>query len=80
MCLWCHASVRVTALKVSGLVEPLGIDEVPTFSWQTQSDERGFRQQSYEITVADARGDVVWQSGVVPSAAQSTTMTKPISL
>ena len=72
MCLWCHASVRVTALKVSGLVEPLGIDEVPTFSWQTQSDERGFRQQSYEITVADARGDVVWQSGVVPSAAQSS--------
>ena len=65
------ASVRVTALKVSGLVEPMGIDEVPTFSWQTQSDERGFVQKSYSIVVTDAQGNTVWRSGEVASDAQS---------
>jgi alpha-L-rhamnosidase len=70
-CLSTNAAVRVTGMKVSGLVAPLGIDETPTFSWQTESDERGFQQQSYAITVTDASGKKVWQSGVVTSDAQS---------
>ena len=65
------ASVRVTNLKVSGLNNPLGIDQVPTFSWQTQSDERGFVQRSYEITVTDANGNAVWESCTVTSTEQS---------
>ena len=77
LCAWmlsaasAEAAVRVTSMKVSGLSEPLGIDEVPTFSWQTESDERGFLQQTYEISVQDAAGNDVWQSGVVASAEQS---------
>lgn len=70
-CLSTNAAVRVTGMKVSGLVAPLGIDETPTFSWQTESDERGFQQQSYAITVTDASGKKVWHSGVVTSDAQS---------
>lgn len=66
-----QAAVRVTHLKVSGLVEPLGVDEVPTFSWQTESDRRGFYQKTYEITVTDAVGNLVWRSGVVASDEQS---------
>lgn len=62
-----QASVRITNMKVSGLIEPLGIDRVPTFSWQTVSDERGFVQQSYNLTVYDAAGQAVWQSGTVHS-------------
>ena len=65
------AAVRLTNLKVLGLRSPLGIDQVPTFSWQTQSDERGFRQQSYELTVEDAAGRTVWHSGAVASAQQT---------
>lgn len=65
------ASVRVTNMKVSGLIEPLGIDEVPLFSWQTESDDRGFVQQSYEISVQDDSGNTVWQTGTVTSAEQS---------
>ena len=66
-----NASVKVTNMKVSGLSQPLGIDEVPVFSWQSESDTRGFLQQSYEITVRDAAGGLMWQSGVVTSAEQS---------
>ena len=65
------AAVKVTSMKVSGLDWPLGIDQTPTFSWQTLSDERGFIQQSYEITVTDATGRSVWKSGIVASAEQS---------
>lgn len=65
------AAVQLTNLKVLGLRSPLGIDQVPTFSWQTVSDERGFRQQSYELKVEDAAGRTVWHSGIVASAEQS---------
>lgn len=70
VCLWSSAAVQVTNLKVSGLERPLGIDDTPTFSWQTQADERGFLQKSYEITVTDAAGNMVWSSGVVASDVQ----------
>lgn len=65
------ASVSLTKLKVLGLAAPLGVDEIPTFSWQTVSDARGFRQSSYQITVTDADGNVVWNSGTVSSPLQS---------
>ncbi len=61
----------VTSMKVSGLTEPLGIDRTPTFSWQTISKERGFKQKSYEITVKDADGTTVWKSTAVASKLQT---------
>lgn len=65
------ATVSLAKLKVLGLTQPLGIDETPTFSWQTLSDTRGFRQSAYEITVTDADGNTVWNSGTVSSPLQS---------
>lgn len=59
-------------LKVNGLVTPLGIDTPnPTFSWQTKSDERGFRQSAYELVVKTVDGSEVWNSGKVASASQN---------
>ena len=67
-----NANFNSTNLKVNGLESPLGIDtEVPTFSWETQSDERAFRQSAYEITVRTAAGTPVWKSGKVSSARQN---------
>lgn len=65
------ASTVPVNLKVLGLSQPLGIDETPTFSWQTESSQRGFRQSSYQITVTDANGNEVWNSGQVSSPQQS---------
>lgn len=68
----CYADFYPTNLKVNGLVSPQGIDTaVPTFSWQTKSSERGFRQSAYEITVKTADGREVWKSGKVASALQN---------
>lgn len=67
-----NASFNPTQLKVNGLTSPLGIDtDEPTFSWETQSDERGFKQSAYEINVSTADGTPVWQSGKISSARQN---------
>lgn len=68
----CYADFQPTNLKVNGLLSPLGIDtNVPTFSWQTVSDSRGFKQSAYEITVKTADGVEVWKSGKIESATQN---------
>ncbi|MBR0265271.1 MAG: family 78 glycoside hydrolase catalytic domain [Prevotella sp.] len=65
------ASLSLVEMKVEGLRNPLGIDVAqPHFSWMLQSDENGCQQKSYQITVADATGSTVWESGNVESAAQ----------
>ncbi len=66
------AAFRPTLLRVSGLTAPLGIDNAtPTFSWQTLSDERGFRQSAYRIVVKTADGTLAWDSGKTDSGQQN---------
>ncbi len=66
------AATSTANLKVNGLVSPLGIDtQTPTFSWETISDGRAFRQSAYEITVRTDDGTTVWKSGKVQSARQN---------
>ncbi len=68
----CWADFHPVNLKVNGLNAPLGIDtQSPTFSWQTKSDERGFRQSAYEISVKTADGAEVWKSGKIESSLQN---------
>lgn len=53
-------------LRVEYTETPLGIDtEFPRFSWQMKflATERGQRQTSYQITVFDEQGKLVWDSG-----------------
>lgn len=67
-----QAAFKVTDMKVSGMSAPIGIDQkCPTFSWQTESEERGFRQTGYQVTVTDEKGTEVWNSGSVTSASQN---------
>jgi len=67
-----QSASMVSNMKVNGLLAPLNIDVAqPTFSWQVQSEERGFRQIAYEMTVTDDAGNVVWNSGKVQSALQN---------
>ncbi|HIZ84726.1 MAG TPA: family 78 glycoside hydrolase catalytic domain [Firmicutes bacterium] len=61
-------------LKVDDLTEPLGVDDVPTFSWLIRDEGFGGAQSAYRIRVATTaenaaagRGDV-WDSGKVESA------------
>ena len=64
------ATNRLSDLRVNGLRAPLGIDQSPSFSWKTLSDSRGFRQQSYCVTVTDNDGTPIWTSGTVNAPSQ----------
>lgn len=68
-------ALSLNELKVEGLRSPLGIDVArPHFSWQLQSDERGCFQKTYSIVVTGPAGSVVWESGIVESALQSSVV------
>ena len=63
----------VTDLMVNNLIEPLGIDTVPTFRWINNMDGYARSQSAYQIIVATTaekaaahEGDV-WDSGKVQS-------------
>ena len=63
---------RVTGLRVDRLSEPLAIDDPHVaFSWRLESDEAGARQVRYRVTVEEAGGARVWDSGVVESSAST---------
>lgn len=65
------AATRITEVRTLGLCDPVGIESNPAFSWKIGSDQRGYRQKAYEITVRDAHGKEVWSSGRVESARQT---------
>jgi alpha-L-rhamnosidase len=60
-----RGGLRAERLRTEYLAEPLGLgNPSPRFSWH---GEGGVRQSAYRI-VAHRRGDMVWDSGKVPSA------------
>lgn len=65
------AATRIADMRTLGLRNPIGIESNPTFSWKIESDQRGYCQKAYEITVADSRGNHVWSSGKVESSQQT---------
>ncbi|MBR5011472.1 MAG: family 78 glycoside hydrolase catalytic domain, partial [Clostridia bacterium] len=66
-------SMYITDLKVNNLVEPIGIDTVPTFRWINHMDGYACSQSAYRIIVAStakkaaAHDGDVWDSGKVQS-------------
>ena len=67
------ADMYITDLKVNNLVEPLGIDTVPTFRWINNMSGYARAQSAYQVIVASsadnaaARIGDVWDSGKVES-------------
>lgn len=54
-------------LKCLHMAEPLGIDEIPYFSWQLESNEENVMQTSYHMIVFGEDGQAVWDTDVVRS-------------
>lgn len=52
-------------LKTNDLVNPLGTDIRPSFSWKLKSCRHNTVQISYSITVLDILKNIVWKSGEV---------------
>ncbi|OXM82712.1 alpha-L-rhamnosidase [Paenibacillus rigui] len=64
--------LQLRKLRCEYLNNPIGLDVPnPRISWQLHSDERGVRQQAYQIQVfeqeADAGGRLIWDSGKIVS-------------
>lgn len=63
--------ITIQKLQVCHLTNPLGIDEdVPVFSWQMASSQRGSSQSAYRIMVAQGKEafkkkEYVWDSGKI---------------
>ena len=70
----------VKNLKVLNTEIPLGIDVVPYFSWLIESDTPNTMQASYQITVTDSTGSLVYDSGMVESSRNSYIPYKGVKL
>ena len=62
-------SFKITDLTCNYMSTPVGIDDIPHFSYKIVSDESDFTQKSYRICVKNAER-TVWDSGEVLSDAQ----------
>lgn len=63
--------LKLKKLRCLHMENPVGIDQIPYFSWVLESDEENVMQVSYRIEVKNETGEEVWNSGKV-SSAQST--------
>ena len=61
------ADAKTSGLKVNRLGRPANV-VTPTFSWKMESSRKGAAQTAYRVTVCDAAGAVVWDSGEVKCA------------
>ncbi|MEU8299875.1 family 78 glycoside hydrolase catalytic domain [Micromonospora sp. NPDC048909] len=66
-----HAPHAPVALTVGDRVRPLNVEGAPRFGWLPRDTDPGERQTAYRITVSEAGGDRVWDSGKVTSDQQS---------
>ena len=66
-----HAPDAPVGLLVNDRAHPLNVEGVPHFSWLPQDRDPGEVQIAYRLTVSEAGGDVVWDSGKVMSGQQS---------
>jgi hypothetical protein len=61
-------STQVQDLRCEYECNPLGIDALqPRLSWKLVSERRGVVQSAYEIRVTDVQGNVVWDTGKIPT-------------
>ena len=59
--------LRLERLRTLNMEHPLGIDEKPYFSWVLNSDASNTMQISWELTIKEACGAIVWETGRVES-------------
>lgn len=62
---------NVTNPLTDNMVTPLGLDEVPVFGWDIESNIVGEGQSAYRIVIKDKAGNPVWDTGKVPSSRSS---------
>ena len=70
----------IIGLKTNHRSEPLGIDEIPLFSWNIETRKNNWYQKAYRILVSGSIDDLkhgngtMWDSGVVQSGSMANIM------
>lgn len=70
--------LKITDLKTEHSTSPLGVEVLPVFSWNVQTDTRGWFQEAYQILVSDSRqaleagAQILWNSGRVSSGEMTS--------
>ena len=61
--------LKVKQILIDYLKDPVGVTEVPQFSWELESGDRGVRQRSYHLQVSRGAdfGELIYDSGEVQS-------------
>ncbi len=59
--------LEVKKFYCSHLDRPLGLDTVPYFSWQIESDKQNVMQEAYCLKVTEEDGSCVWNTGKIAS-------------
>ena len=56
-------------MKVNSMIDPLGIDRIPVFSWNMNSDKKNVMQTEYRLKVSEHKNlnPAVWDSGIIKS-------------
>lgn len=59
--------LEVYDMRVLSLVNPLGVDEIPIFSYKIQSEKNNVLQKNYHIVVSENAdfSNPIWDSGVI---------------
>lgn len=72
--------MKLTHLQTNHRKTPLGIDGIPEFSWQMESNISDTVQTAYQISVA-VNGETLWDTGIVQDSKQSFVLYagKPLS-
>jgi len=65
-------STQIVEMTTNDMVQPLGIDETPYFSWKMKDSKEGQKQSAYQIMVGETKEDLensnfVWDTGKVLS-------------
>lgn len=62
--------MKIVHLRTNHQSEPLGIDNIPEFSWRIESVEQNILQSAYKIIVKQ-NDEIVWDSGKINNRKQS---------
>ena len=65
-------STQIVEMTTNDMVQPLGIDETPYFSWKMKDSKEGQKQSAYQIMLGETKEDLensnfVWDTGKVLS-------------
>ena len=63
--------MKVCHLRTQHRKNPVGITELPEFSWRMESSRRNVKQESYRIVVKKENDEIVWDSEVINSGKQA---------